>query len=97
MSKSWSKIYNNKNFFRNIDSFQALKNSKIKNWSYRKLSFELFKIMNPLANKVSLKKSFSDYLNFIFKNINEKNFFSILDYGSGNGSTLLYLHKKNLN
>ena len=70
MSKSWSKIYNNKNFFRNIDSFQALKNSKIKNWSYRKLSFELFKIMNPLANKVSLKKSFSDYLNFIFNNIN---------------------------
>ena len=96
MSKSWSKIYNKKNFFRNIKSFQALKNSKINNWSYRKLSFELFKIMNPIANKVSLKKSFSDYLNFIFNNINEKNSFSILDYGSGNGSTLLYLHKKNL-
>ena len=73
MSKSWSKIYNNKSFFRNVDSFKILKTSKIKDWSYYKLSFELFKIMNPIANKVSLKKSFSDYMNFILKNINEKN------------------------
>lgn len=75
MSKSWSKIYNNKSFFRNVDSFKILKTSKIKDWSYYKLSFELFKIMNPIANKVSLRKSFSDYMNFILKNINEKSFF----------------------
>ena len=96
MSKNWSKIYNNKNFFRNTESLKVLKNSKIKRWSYGKLSFELFKIMNPIPNKASLKKSFTDYINFIQKNINEKKNFSILDYGSGNGFTLFYLHKKNL-
>ncbi len=96
MSKNWSKIYNNKSFFRNTESFKVLKNSKIKKWSHRKLSFELFKIMNPVPNKVSLKRSFMDYINFIKKNIMINKNFSILDYGSGNGSTLVYFHKKNL-
>ena len=97
MSKAWSKIYNNKNFFRNVDSMNVLKKNKKKNKiSYEKISFELFKIMNPVSNNVSLKKSFKDYINFYIKNFNEKNKFSILDYGSGNGFTLFYLYKKNL-
>jgi SAM-dependent methyltransferase len=95
MSKSWSKIYNNKNFFRNTDSFKVLNLSKKYNWNYQRLAFELFKIMNPQANNVSLKKSFRNYINFIIRNIKRKNRISILDYGSGNGFTLYYLYKKN--
>ena len=94
MSKEWSKIYNNKKFFRNVDSLKILIKAKSQKWTYQKIAFELFKIMNPVSNKVSLKISFNDYLNFLIRNIKPKKNFSILDYGSGNGFTIFYLYKK---
>ena len=94
MSKDWSKIYNNKKFFRNTESLKVTRQYKLNNWSSKKLSFELFKIMNPTSNKVSLYKSYIQYVNFISDKIENKKIFSVLDYGSGNGSTLLYLQSK---
>ena len=96
MSKEWSKIYNNKKFFRNVDSFKILNKAQNQKWTYQKIAFELFKIMNPVSNKVNLKKSFKIYINFLTKNIKTKKNFSILDYGSGNGFTIFYLYKKKI-
>ena len=48
MSKEWSKIYNNKKFFRNVDSFKILNKAQNQKWTYQKIAFELFKIMNPV-------------------------------------------------
>ena len=96
MSKAWSKIYNNKKFFRNVDSLKILNKAKNEKWSYQKLAFELFKIMNPISNKVNLRTSFKDYMSLLIRNINTKKNFSILDYGSGNGFTIFYLYKKKM-
>ena len=94
MSKEWSKIYNNKKFFRNVDSLKILNKAESQKWTYQKTAFELFKIMNPVSNKVNLKTSFKDYNNFLIRHIKKKKNFSILDYGSGNGFTIFYLYKK---
>ncbi len=72
MSKAWSKIYNNKKFFRNVDSLKILNKAKKEKWSYQKLAFELFKIMNPISNKVNLRTSFKDYMSLLIRNINTK-------------------------
>jgi len=93
MSKTWSKIYNNKSFFRNTYSHKIILLSKKLNWTNHKLSFELFKIMNPISNNAPLKKSFKDYLNYIKMNIKINKKSTILDYGSGNGFYLNYLSK----
>ena len=96
MSKEWSKIYNNKKFFRNVDSFKVLKKAESQKWTYKKIAFELFKIMNPVSNNVNLNTSFKDYINFLIRHIKTKKNFSILDYGSGNGFTIFYLYKKKI-
>jgi hypothetical protein len=94
MSNQWSKIYNQKNFHRNLNSLKAVILAKKKSLSYKKLSFELFKIMNPQSNSSSLYKSFLDFMNFIKINTKIKASDILFDYGSGNGATLLYLVKK---
>ena len=94
MSKEWSKIYNNKKFFRNVDSLKILDKAGSEKWTYQKIAFELFKIMNPVSNEVNLKTSFQDYINFLIRHTKTKKNFSVLDYGSGNGFTIFYLYKK---
>jgi hypothetical protein len=73
MSNQWSKIYNQKNFHRNLNSLKAIILAKKKSLSYKKLSLELFKIMNPQSNSSSLYKSFLDFMNFIKINTEIKN------------------------
>ena len=75
MSKEWSKIYNNKKFFRNVDSLKILNKAESQKWTYQKTAFELFKIMNPVSNKVNLKTSFKDYNNFLMRHIKKKKIF----------------------
>lgn len=94
MSHQWSKVYNQKNFHRNIDSSKVIILGKKKSLNYKKISYKLFKVMNPQSNSSSLYRSFLDFMKFIEKNIEIKSKDILFDYGSGNGATLLYLVKK---
>jgi hypothetical protein len=94
MSLNWSKIYNNPSFFRNTESKKILKKYLTQKISKDQLSFKLFSIMNPVANKSSLRNSYKNYLKFIEKKIFTKQSISLMDYASGNGFTLLYFQKK---
>jgi SAM-dependent methyltransferase len=79
-----------------VESLKVINDSKKYNWNYKKTAFELFKIMNPEANEVSLLVAFNKYINFLKKNLKFKKNVSILDYGSGNGFTIYYFNKQKL-